>query len=102
MSRAASIAVLGAGSWGTALAIRLARNGHRVRLWGHDPAEVAALLRDRENRQYLPGAPRPDHLAPESDLAACTVAADEILLVVPSHAFADLCGQLARVNGERR
>ncbi|MGB5641402.1 MAG: 2-dehydropantoate 2-reductase N-terminal domain-containing protein, partial [Sedimenticolaceae bacterium] len=44
------LAVIGAGSWGTALAIQLARNGSNVTLWGHQDDEVAALLRDRENR----------------------------------------------------
>ena len=91
----ARIAVLGAGSWGTALAIQLARNGNRVALWGHDPAEVDALLRDRENRHYLPGIPLPDGLQPDADLAACIDTADEVLVVVPSHAFAAVCRRLA-------
>jgi glycerol-3-phosphate dehydrogenase (NAD(P)+) len=90
--------VLGAGSWGTALAIRLARNGNRVSLWGHDPSEVAALERDRENRRYLPGAPLPPGLSPATDLAACTTVADEVLLAVPSHAFAAVCQALARIR----
>ncbi|MCB1773933.1 MAG: NAD(P)-dependent glycerol-3-phosphate dehydrogenase [Gammaproteobacteria bacterium] len=91
----ARIAVLGAGSWGTALAIQLARNGNRVALWGHDPAEIDALLRDRENRHYLPGIPLPDGLQPGIDLAACIDAADEVLVVVPSHAFAAVCREIA-------
>ena len=98
MGEPVRIAVLGAGSWGTALAIRLARNGNRVTLWGHDPAEVDALVRDRENRRYLPGAPLPDGLTPGTDLAACTASADEVLLVVPSHAFANVCRTLAGVR----
>jgi glycerol-3-phosphate dehydrogenase (NAD(P)+) len=94
----ATVAVLGAGSWGTALAIQLARNGSEVMLWGHDPEEVAALLRDAENRQYLPGIALPAGLHPSNDLAACVTNADEILIVVPSHAFASVCGQIRAVR----
>lgn len=49
------IAVLGAGSWGTALSITLARNGHEVGLFGRDPAEIASMRERRENFRYLPG-----------------------------------------------
>ena len=96
----ARIAVLGAGSWGTALAIQLARNGNRVALWGHDPAEVEALLRDRENRHYLPGISLPDGLQPDTDLATCLDKADEVLVVVPSHAFAAVCREVAGIRPE--
>ena len=89
------IAVLGAGSWGTALAIQLARNGSRVGLWGHDPDEVEALRRDRENHHYLPGIALPPDLTASADLAACVRDADEVLLVVPSHAFAAVVAQVA-------
>jgi glycerol-3-phosphate dehydrogenase (NAD(P)+) len=95
---AVKIAVLGAGSWGTALAIRLARNGCRVALWGHEPAEVADLRRDGENRRYLPGALLPDGLSPSSDLAASVHDADEVLLVVPSHAFAAVCSAVVEAR----
>lgn len=92
------LAVLGAGSWGTALAIQLARSGVRVWLWGHQADEVAALARDRENRQYLPGIELPDGLTPSDDLEATLGDADEILIVVPSHAFADVCSDIARIR----
>ncbi len=80
------IAVLGAGSWGTALAILLSRNGHRVALWGL-PQEIEALQREGENSRYLPGVPFPEGLTPETDLAAAVADADEVLVAVPSHAF---------------
>ncbi len=94
----AKLAVLGAGSWGTALAIQLARNGAAVSLWGHDPAEVDALLRDRENRHYLPGVALPPGLTPSNDLGAVVIDADDVLIVVPSHAFADVCAGLAALR----
>ncbi|WP_249023974.1 2-dehydropantoate 2-reductase N-terminal domain-containing protein [Suttonella ornithocola] len=50
-----NIAVLGAGSWGTALALQLARGGHTVRLWGHRPEHIAQLTQNHENARYLPG-----------------------------------------------
>ena len=89
------IAVLGAGSWGTALAILLVRHGAAVRLWGHLAAEIGQLQRDRENRQYLPGVPFPADLQPLTDLDAAVAGVDEVLLVVPSHAFRAVAEALA-------
>lgn len=94
------IAVLGAGSWGTALAIQLARHNPKVTLWGHDPVEVDALIRDRENHAYLPGIAFPAGLTPSHDLAASLQGADEVLVVVPSHVFADVVAQIAAVRPE--
>ncbi|VAX05636.1 Glycerol-3-phosphate dehydrogenase [NAD(P)+] [hydrothermal vent metagenome] len=82
-----TIAVLGAGSWGTALAILLSRNGINVRLWGHLREEIELLQAERENRQYLPGIPLPEKLQPVIDLAAAVEGIDELLVVVPSHVF---------------
>ncbi len=86
----APIAVLGAGSWGTALALVVARNGYRVRLWDHWPAQVADLIHDRENRRFLPDFPLPDNVEPVSDLGQALEGVAEILVVVPSHGFAAL------------
>lgn len=82
-----AVAVLGVGSWGTALALLLTRNGHTVRLWGHDPEEVAPLQRDRENRRYLPGIPFPDALTVGVDLAEALAGVELVLVVTPSHAY---------------
>ncbi|ONG06285.1 glycerol-3-phosphate dehydrogenase [Klebsiella pneumoniae] len=65
----AAMTVIGAGSYGTALAITLARNGHHVVLWGHDPKHIATLQHDRCNAAFLPDVPFPDTLHLESDLA---------------------------------
>jgi len=95
---AVKLAVIGAGSWGTALGIQLARNGNEVVLWGHDPNEVAALLRDGANRHYLPGVQLPAGLTPSNDLVTTLLNADEVLIVVPSHAFAGVCTEIARLR----
>ena len=82
------IAVLGAGSWGTALAVLLARNGHRVSLWGHRPEHMAALRSARCNVRYLPGVRFPDHLELLDDLREAASGAKIQLIVVPSAGFA--------------
>lgn len=87
MAAAAAVAVLGLGSWGTALALLLARNGHTVRLWGHDPQEVAPLCRDRENRRYLPGIAFPPGLTISADLAETLADSGLVMVVVPSCAY---------------
>jgi len=81
------VAVLGVGSWGTALALLLARNGHTVRLWGHDPQEVAPLRQERENRRYLPGIPFPETLAVGANLETVVAGVDWVLVATPSHAY---------------
>ncbi|WP_296899440.1 NAD(P)H-dependent glycerol-3-phosphate dehydrogenase [Thiohalocapsa sp.] len=91
----ATIAVIGAGSWGTGLSVLFAGNGHFVRLWGHVPAHVATLKKDRENRRHLPGVSFPPRLHPEPDLAAAVAAVAEVVVVVPSHAFRAIITALA-------
>lgn len=89
------IAVLGAGSWGTALAILLARNGHDVRLWGNDPPALAELARARRNLRYLPAAIFPDSLSVHTDVDAALADRADVLIVVPSHAFRAVLTMLA-------
>lgn len=83
------IAVLGAGSWGTALAILAAKNGCPTLLWGHNPEHMASLAQDRENKRYLPGLAFPANLTVTSDLAEAAGFSSLILVSVPSHAFKD-------------
>jgi glycerol-3-phosphate dehydrogenase (NAD(P)+) len=85
-----TIALLGAGSWGTAIAIHLAQIGHRVLLWGHKPQHVARMAEERANSHYLPDAPFPDNLIPLADLNQGIKEADEVIIAVPSQAFAEL------------
>lgn len=89
-----TLAVLGAGSWGTALALLLARNGHSVRLWGHNPGHMEQLRQDGENRRYLPGIAFPPTLSVETDIAAAIQGIGVVLMVVPSHAFGKTLIQL--------
>lgn len=81
------IAILGAGSWGTALAILAARNGCQTLLWGHNPDHIAALAQDRQNKRYLPEYLFSEHLAVTADLAEVAAFSNLILVCVPSHAF---------------
>ncbi len=83
-------AVIGAGAWGTALAITAARAGAEVTLWARDPALSAAINRDRINAQLLPGYDIPDAVSATSDMAEAVAGADAILLVVPSQAIRDI------------
>jgi len=82
-----NIAVLGAGSWGTTLAVLLARNGYRALLWGNDSAQMARLARDRCNAVYLPKVAFPANLIIHQDLAVLAKETDYFLIAVPSHAF---------------
>ena len=86
-------AVIGAGSWGTALAKLLADKGEQVVLWGHNPSHVDALRRDRENRKYLPGATLPETLLPVEGLD-CVADCQCVVMVVPSHGFRQVFSSL--------
>lgn len=92
--RNASVTVLGAGSYGTALAITLARNGHQVLLWGHNPQHLAQLEADRCNAAFLPDVPFPDTLSTDPDLADAVAASRDLLIVVPSHVFGEVLAQI--------
>ena len=85
-----TVAVLGSGSWGTALAVHLARTGHRAILWGIETDELTAMARDRTNRRYLPGIELPDGVEIEHGFERAVAQADQLLLVVPSHAFREV------------
>jgi Glycerol-3-phosphate dehydrogenase len=95
MAEHPTLAVLGAGSWGTALAALTARNGVRTRLWGRDPVALAAMAAARCNQRYLLGIELPAALVYEPDLAAAVRGASVVLLVVPSHAFAAMLEDVA-------
>ena len=89
------VAVLGAGGWGTALAIHLGRLGKPVHLWGRDPVRVARLREARRNETYLPGVPLPPSVAPTTSLAEAVGATDCVVWAVPSHGTRALLRQVA-------
>jgi len=89
------VAVLGAGGWGTALAVHLARVGHDARLWGRDAALVADMHARRANAVYLPDVTFPDRLRVTADLADALQAADLVVAAVPSHGLRDILHRAA-------
>jgi glycerol-3-phosphate dehydrogenase (NAD(P)+) len=91
----APVTVLGAGSWGTALAIQLARSGRATRLWGRDEPQLRVLARERVNTRYLPGAAFPESLTVVHDLPTALRDAFDVLVAVPSHSFRALLSEIA-------
>lgn len=90
MVTAAATAVLGAGSWGTALAVQLARNGVPTTLWGRTPQAIVDMATTRHNARYLPDLELPASLQLSAMLEPLVRDAGTILIAVPSHAFRDL------------
>jgi glycerol-3-phosphate dehydrogenase (NAD(P)+) len=84
------IAILGAGSWGTALALYLANCGQTVRLWTHEPSHSTAMQTERVNNRFLPGYAFPDSLHIMSHLSECYADECDILIAVPSSGFRDV------------
>ncbi|SER04823.1 glycerol-3-phosphate dehydrogenase (NAD(P)+) [Rosenbergiella nectarea] len=92
--REASVSVIGAGSYGTALAITLARNGYPVMLWGHNPQHIARLSEQRCNAEFLSDVPFPENLALTSQLNQAVALSRDLLIVVPSHVFGEVLRQI--------
>ncbi len=95
------IAVLGAGAWGTALSNVLARAGHTVSLWGHDPAHLADIRRSRVNARYLPCAALEPAVQPQEDLERACLSVDGVLVAVPSRGVRELGERLSAMGGVR-
>ena len=89
-SSTGSIAVLGAGGWGTALAVHLARPGREVRLWGRDSTLVSRMSRSRVNDVYLPDTALPPSVRPTASLEQALTEASCVVSVVPSHGTRDV------------
>ena len=89
------VAVLGAGSWGTTLAIHLANAGHDARLWGNEPAELARIDAARENAKFLPSIHLPDRVKVQPELEAALSGSDFALFVVPSVAMREVARRVA-------
>ncbi|QDP40471.1 NAD(P)H-dependent glycerol-3-phosphate dehydrogenase [Radiobacillus deserti] len=91
------IAVIGAGSWGTALSLVLADNAHDVCLWSHSEEQVDELLQKRVNERYLPGVHIPENVSFHHDLKEALQETSAILLVVPTKAIRQVCRQISDV-----
>ncbi len=92
--------MLGAGSWGTTLAVHLAAEGHEVRLWGNDRADLAALERDRENRKFLSGIHLPEGVKVQPELEAALDGAGFHFYVVPSQAVREVAAAVRATGAE--
>lgn len=93
-------AVLGGGSFGTAMADILARNGHETRLWVRDPETAAAINADRENVRYLPGAELPENVMASESLEDVLQGASLVFVAVPSKAFVQVLDQAREAVAE--
>ncbi len=91
-----NIAILGAGAWGTALAVSLSAR-HRVTLWARDAGQIAAMATNRCNQRYLPEIPLPQELRLTADLSAALDDAELILLVVPIAALRVTLSRIAEL-----
>jgi len=94
-SSAGPAAVIGAGSWGTALSVQLGRSGIAVRLWARDPALARAMAETRENRRYLPDVRLPDGVVATSEHAVALEGCSLVVLAVPSHFLRGVLGPMA-------
>jgi len=93
-----TISIIGAGSWGTALAILLAKNGHKVLLWGRNKQKMLAMQEAGENPFFLPGITFPPGLQVTSDLQQAVTRSHDLLLVIPSHAFRNTLNKIQAIK----
>jgi glycerol-3-phosphate dehydrogenase (NAD(P)+) len=95
-----TVAILGAGSWGTTLALTLARNGHEVRLWGNERDELAEMDRRRENRKFLAGIRLPAEIKVQPELEQALDGADFHFYIVPAQAVRSVAAQVAALGAQ--
>jgi len=90
------VSIVGAGSWGTAIAILMANKGYDVKLWARE-RELAKRIEDtRENKDYLPGTLLPENITVSSDMEYCCSYSEAVIIAAPSHAMRDVCGKMSR------
>jgi len=90
------VLVVGAGSWGTALAITLARNGYLIWMWGRNPDHIRQICNTRLNDQYLPGIKLPEAVNPVSDIRGLSDAISDVVIAVPCGALPSVLDELSR------
>jgi glycerol-3-phosphate dehydrogenase (NAD(P)+) len=91
--------VIGAGAWGTALALLLFRNKHQLTLWAHNPERLEEIRRTGSNQRYLPGVPLPPEIRLEADLQASLGDCELAVIAVPSRAFREVTSGLGEFRG---
>lgn len=91
-------AVIGAGSWGTALSLVLADNGHEVRIWGHTPAQIEEINREHTNKKYLPEIKLPETIVGYTSLEEVLVGIDTIILAVPTKAIREVLNKISELK----
>lgn len=89
------ITVIGAGSWGTAIALLLADKGYKIRLWARDKELVERINTDRENTYYLPGTVLPENITASADMEYCCSGSELAVIASPSHAMRDICTKMS-------
>jgi len=89
------VAIIGCGGWGTALAVLLDRNGHRVTLWGVEPDYVEEMRRTRRNPRYLPDIEIPESVRLTADVAACVPESDMVVAATPTVYLRGVCERMA-------
>lgn len=89
------VSVIGAGSWGSALAVLLANNGHEVTLWSHDSKEIEMLQKEREQKDKLPGVKFPENIKVSADLEETLTGRDVIVMAVPSPVVRSMATRMA-------
>jgi glycerol-3-phosphate dehydrogenase (NAD(P)+) len=96
------ISIVGAGSWGTAIAILMANKGFNVKLWVRDKELIERINDTRENAEYLPGAILPNNIVVASDMEYCCSGSETVIIAAPSHAMRDICSQMKdfTMNGQ--
>lgn len=90
--------MIGAGSWGTALAMVLADNGHEVRIWGHKPSQIEEINRAHTNQKYLPGISLPESIIGYSSLKEVLKDIEVAILAVPTKAIREVLGKIREVQ----
>lgn len=94
------VAVIGAGSWGTALSMVLADNGHEVRLWGHSEAHIDEINQTHTNQKYLPGVQLSDAIVGFSSLTAALAGVETIVLAIPTKAIREVIRKIVEFRSE--
>jgi glycerol-3-phosphate dehydrogenase (NAD(P)+) len=92
------LAVIGAGSWGTALAMVLADNDHEVRLWSHNESQVKEINESHTNKKYLPEVVLPDNIIGYASLSEALAGIEKIILAVPTKAIREVIGKIRAVQ----